>query len=673
MFVHRGRKTPAWHGSFEIANQSPKIHHRRGTWIIGPVLGIACLGLGSCSGLSGGLSGAQFPAFHNTTVTEVPAAKIPREKINTPARKRAADGLVALEKNKLRVASNHFNEALKLDIQNSYLHFLNGLTYHLRAINGDGRAFALAEQGYELAHKFDKSNWLALYYHGQLMMDQKQWARAQEKFAEAALINPSDPDVLYKLAAASYYAGDPASADTVMQRAVDLPSDQQDRIKSLHALAIVNAAMDSPAEADRYFAAYRSAGGTGSGSEYVRRRIESWRTFHESAAINKWKPKLTSAAAASKEKRSAQFLQPDQDFNPSNGFQAPTVVPEPAEQAPDAAQEFARTDMVVVDVVLIGTIEDDNELRGVNLLSGLQLQFGNPFSQNPSAFSWSKNKERESFRYPSDISTNVKTIIKAVQIPGITYSLNIVNSNENRSEIIAKPTLTALVGETSEFFSGTDVNAAAVSGAAGDSVTIEKQVGVKLQVTPELLPDDMVKLKVLAERTFLTSPSQDVRFQFRLDTTRTAVNANVAMNYGETLILSGLMERVREDERDGVPIVQEIPGIQYFFSERQNRTFNKSVLMLLTPRRPQYYSGRRSGYGSKGAAWDQSYKPAVEQLFTRYPGHFQVPRNTAAIFQHLQFNQLYQEFQTGDFPYERWDQSRPHRRRLNIARKYLYY
>jgi len=65
----------------------------------------------------------------------------------------------------------------------------------------------------------------------------------------------------------------------------------------------------------------------------------------------------------------------------------------------------------------------------------------------------------------------------------------------------------------------------------GDSVSIDKEIGVKLEVTPDVLPNDMLKLRVFAERTFLTQPSRSVEFQYRLDTTKTSVNATVAMKY----------------------------------------------------------------------------------------------------------------------------------------------
>ncbi|MBT3770205.1 MAG: hypothetical protein HOF85_10145, partial [Acidiferrobacteraceae bacterium] len=42
-----------------------------------------------------------------------------------------------------------------------------------------------------------------------------------------------------------------------------------------------------------------------------------------------------------------------------------------------------------------------------------------------------------------------------------------------------------------------------------------------------------------------------------------------------------------EHNRDGVPGLQDAPFLQYFFSQRDISEFQKSVLILLTPRHTQ--------------------------------------------------------------------------------------
>ena len=89
-----------------------------------------------------------------------------RSDVTSPIESRAIAirGVQALREGELELASRLFNGALKLEIQNSYLQFLNGLAYHMIAIRSDQSQFSHAEQGYRLAIKFDETNWMARYY-----------------------------------------------------------------------------------------------------------------------------------------------------------------------------------------------------------------------------------------------------------------------------------------------------------------------------------------------------------------------------------------------------------------------------------------------------------------------------------------------------------------------------
>jgi general secretion pathway protein D len=325
--------------------------------------------------------------------------------------------------------------------------------------------------------------------------------------------------------------------------------------------------------------------------------------------------------------------------------------------------------MVIVDVVIIRTEEDINTSKGLNLLSGLQLQFGDP-TLPTSSFSFSTNRIRAKQNPSNDVSST--TLTSLIGIPSVTYSLNIANANTARNEILARPSLVARHGVTSEFFSGVEIAAAAVSGGDGDSVSIEKEVGVKLAITPEFLDDGLFNLQVVAERTFLTTPSSSVVFDFRLDTSKTSVNANVVMRFGETLILGGLSEKETERNRDGVPLLQDIPLVQYLFSNAQTRDFRKSVLILITPRRPPYLY--RSD-AAKAAAEEKmsDEEKALAELEARYKDWFQPYPNWGSVFHQMQENQLYREFRTGDVAAEKWNSGQSHDDRLRRAKDFLFY
>ena len=325
--------------------------------------------------------------------------------------------------------------------------------------------------------------------------------------------------------------------------------------------------------------------------------------------------------------------------------------------------------MVIVDVVIIRTEEDNTTSKGVNLLNGLTLQFGGGVSDT-AAFGISN------ISYKSDETPGLaKTITRAINIPSITYSLNIANSATARNEILARPTLVALSGQESEFFSGIRIQAAAIGGASntGSSVQIEDEIGVRLKVLPEFLEDGRVKLAVEAERTFLATPNTtSITYEFRVDTSKTNVIANVAMNYGETLILSGMSEKETERVSSGVPFLQDIPLIQYFFSKRTTRDFHKSVLILLTPRPPSYVQQTTEDREKASTSMNKEER-VLSVMQARYSDWFKPYPNWASVFNHLQDNALYREFRTGDVNMEKWESQVGYKNRLKKAIEFLYH
>ena len=565
------------------------------------------------------------------------------------------EGEAALKAKDVDKAQRLFSAALKLDITNPDLQFLNGLAYHLIGISKDRTKLELAEQGLNLALKFDPGHLAARYQLGLLYMDQRRYALAQGHFAAVALHRPHDAGLLYNLAAASYYSHDPRMAEAALnQLAKAAPKSLADP-DVLWAQAVVKAALNDSEAAKDYLNSFRDKDSSAHAATRLEGRLRAWQGFYDHDA------KLTKV----------QFGQPSGNANPygssstTNPYGAsPSPYGQPTSPFGTAPGGFVGqqpavgalvqndSNMVVVDVVIIGTQEDVRDTRGINLLNGLQLQFGNP-TTGAYGFSWSRNNIND--KIDSGLDENTRTITNQIGIPAVTYSLNIANTANSRNEILAKPSLVAQSGLTSEFFSGTEILAAAVSGGDGDSVSVQKEVGVKLAVTPEILDDQFLKLHVVAERTFLTDPASSVLFEFRLDTTKTNVNSTVTMRFGETLILGGLSERETSKGKDGVTGLMDIPGLNYLFSERTERNFERSILILLTPRRPQY---TRQAEESRQRTRERlsELERDIERLNKRHEDWF-TPRPTFnQIIDSLKQKEFFEEFRAGDFKIKAWNE-----------------
>lgn len=643
--------------------------------ISGIALSIATMGLAGCGTMGGfGHNDAINPLAAKLPSTRL-SESVPSEKINTASRQLAAEGIKALDAKDYRKASDIFNLAVKTDMTNSYLHFLNGVAYQMRGVTGESALFPLAEQGYQMAVQFDNSNWLARYYAGLLAMYQRDWATAQSKIAEAALYAGKQPDLLYDLAVASYYNHDPKTAAAALAGLRELQGGKTDDPRVLRASAIVAAALNQNAEAESFLDRLRAATQGNETVAQTRERVDSWVSAHRSGGL----VKTQFPGQGGFQQQPMQQVVPGQGMFPGQvqgafpgqgGFGGqPQMGGYPG--APGmygGNKDFIEKKMTVVDVVILSTEEDNTHAMGVNLLDGLKIQFGNPATLTP-GYSRTVTQNFDNVSHANSTGTTV--VARQINMPAVTYSLNIANANAKRNEVLARPTLVALGNQTSLFFSGVDVNAAAVSNGQGSAVQIQKEVGVKLAVTPEFLPGDQIKLNIAAERTFLAIPSTSVKFDFRLDTTKTTVNANVVMKFGETLILSGLSERDQSRDRDGTPLLQDIPVVQYLFSRNVTRDYYKSVLILLTPRKAQYTNRAEEDIAADQAQANPA-ELALAEFEAKYKPWFKPIPNVGEITKALESSTLYREFRTGDLGGS-WRSITDHGSRLQTALNFLFY
>jgi type II secretory pathway component GspD/PulD (secretin) len=329
--------------------------------------------------------------------------------------------------------------------------------------------------------------------------------------------------------------------------------------------------------------------------------------------------------------------------------------------------------MVLVDVVMVRTEDSISTTKGVNLLSALTIQFGSTPTGGLAQAAYNQ------LYTSATAATEAATVVtRAITIPALAYSLNLANANSSINEVLARPTLAAVEGMRSEFFSGTNLNAAVVSsggtaGAGGAAVSVEKRFGVKLAVVPQILPNGMIKLAIDASRTFLKPPMPYPGFTYKLEISEILANANVVMRMGDTLVLGGLSEKESTNNRDGVPFLQDIPGLQYFFSQQSKTEFQRSVLILITPRPASYTWLSDETKAANAQSGTEAAITSIDVLQARYGDWFKPYPNLTSVFHHLNSTELYREFRTSDVELERWDRMQNTSERLRQALDFLYY
>lgn len=450
----------------------------------------------------------------------------------------------ALREGKPDEARQLLTAALRAEPQNGYLHLLNGLTYQLA--DASQQSAELAQVGYDAAVKFAPGYYWSHYYAGLAKFNQKDYSAAAEEFAWAILDRPDAPQAFAGLAAAAYYGGDLGVARVAAARALALAPDDP---LTLRACAYVAAARGDrqqlAAMIERANAVSPPSGGL---SQDKSRFSQLLRTVALAGAHEQAPPAATPQPAdgTARDTQESQ-RQPASDAVPSPG---------------DGPQQ------VMVEVTLLLSQDTTKHSVGINLLDGLKLQFGGD-----------NKTERRRNTGSSDAVSRV--ITSALTVPQITYSLNLFNTHDDFYDVVVRPSLVAMLGQQSEFFIGRTLSVAVSGINAGALQTID--VGTSVKLTPIEISRERTKFRVDTVRSFFV-PTSSGTFQESVTTFKQTVGATAEVEFGKTLILSGLYEAVNVGWTSKVPVLGDIPVGNVLFNERQKTQSRDAAIVLVTPR-----------------------------------------------------------------------------------------
>ena len=481
-------------------------------------------------------------------------------------------GVSELESGRVDLARRYFRQVLKYDPRNAKAHLALAATFEADAFDGDIPKRDLAEVGYQQALQFDERNWLAAYRLGVIEIAAGRYAASVGHLSRAAILNRREPAILADLARALYLNGMFAESQAVAERAlVELPNDPG----LLRTAAMGAAATGDSSRTVAWSARYASLTGDAGAGSRLRRRLDDWQVERARQARVDANPGADGSRAGGSLADTASRNFPAATKSPfltPGEIEAKSTMLQPLPQLPNGAK--AR--MVQIDLLLIRTQEIQTENRGVNLLSGLKANFSAADDR-----SYTRADGADGVR----TQTGVSTVLRSLKIPEVLYSLDIANTGYDRSDVLARPLLVALDGQPANYFVGEQLSIPVnPGGGLAPGTLVDKSIGTEVAITPTFIDDNTVLLSVSASRSFVAT-NFVVGSNTPVRQTIQRVTTAVVANFDQTVILSGLSEHESRSIKAGVPVLQEIPGVQYLFSTKSEQLFETSVLMVLTPHR----------------------------------------------------------------------------------------
>jgi len=601
------------------------------------VLSLSALA-GGCSGVPGPDSGPGVMPSKSAEIKTMLSKVVSRNDLQQTVK----EGLLALNRGDYREAGEHFEAGLRLEPGNGHLHFLNALSYHLRGLSGDSQMLEFAQAGYLTALKFDESNYMAAYLLGQIHFHKKDYLAAQNRFAYGLFYAPDEPCLLNALAAASYYSQDPETALWAARKAYRLAPENPSSIRNA---MFAEASAGQFDETSRLMREYETVtrGGAGKGDPYwtglkleqTSARLQDWRRFYVATAGSIFGTPSSDIVTYSSGSND------DDDDDDTDGTGTFSDGDDDSSDRQDGSasarsggkRKASLPKMTNIDVVIIRTEEVKSQAKGINLLEGLQTTLTGAIGYKYGTSSGSSGTT----------TTIEKEFSPTLTLKGLEYNLNIFNDEKNKAEILARPSLLATEDVTSKFFSG-GVLHVQLSSNIYDGGMEEIDIGITLSVTPKFIDEETLTVDVQADHEFLEMQSENVGFDAFSQTAKTSVQAKAVLKFGETLILSGLSERGEDKSESGVPLLQDIPVVQYLFARKEEVETKKSILILLTPRKPRYANDTLT-------ETDLDKHLDLEKGYTDKLKTAEKIRNTnlnAAISHLSKDSRFYRQFRTGD-------------------------
>lgn len=168
------------------------------------------------------------------------------------------------------------------------------------------------------------------------------------------------------------------------------------------------------------------------------------------------------------------------------------------------------------------------------------------------------------------------TVMSAVNV-GLNAQLNLLEQN-GTAAILAEPQLSTRSGFKASFLAGGEFPYS-VSNLNGVTVVF-KPYGIKLDIEPRVGRNGVIRAEIDSEVSSLDSSVSAVGGPALL-TRRTKTEFNVRA--GETIVLSGLLQRTTSNDIDKVPLLGDIPVLGALFRSKRFQNKETELVVFVTP------------------------------------------------------------------------------------------
>lgn len=158
--------------------------------------------------------------------------------------------------------------------------------------------------------------------------------------------------------------------------------------------------------------------------------------------------------------------------------------------------------------------------------------------------------------------------------------------NDTESNILSKPEVTVLDNEQASLTVGQEIPITTGEALGSNNTnpfrTIDRQeVGVKLDVIPQINEGDTIRLTIQQEVSSVAGPVSASSFELVTNTRK--IDTTVLADDGEIIVLGGLISRDQQQANDQVPGLGRIPGLGRLFRSDSTSEQRQNLMVFIRP------------------------------------------------------------------------------------------
>ena len=149
--------------------------------------------------------------------------------------------------------------------------------------------------------------------------------------------------------------------------------------------------------------------------------------------------------------------------------------------------------------------------------------------------------------------------------------------------ILSTPSITTLDNQTAYIESGKEVPYQVISGTgeSKDLTTEWKKALLRLEVTPNVIDDRTLKLKIITNKDELDETNIDEQGLPQIITKK--AETSLILFDGQTTVIGGLSKESTRKKESGIPWLSKIPILGYLFKGINHGTAMEDLLIFITP------------------------------------------------------------------------------------------